>query len=167
MKITGFNSDIHISGKEGDAIDIQSLLNGAFKFCQQCQLCVLDNYISKWVSDLPTLPVGATVADELHFCSDDCFAQFARVKGIQSAVAKDSAAALPVTGAGAALKKLKAPVKEKAPEPAAPLPVAVPKSLKGVRYKSWTPGGLLLSLACARNSKFGFLLLHLLFFLIC
>jgi hypothetical protein len=127
-----------------------------FKFCQQCELCVLDNLVSKCVSDFPSLPSGLAANDQLHFCSSDCFTQFARAKGIQGTVAKDGGAA-PITGAGAVLKKMKPPVKEKAVEEAVPpLPVALPKTLKGVRYKSWTPGGLMLLLACARMNLMGF-----------
>lgn len=61
-------------------IDIQSILNGAAKFCRHCDVVILNNMIRKKVSDLPCLSKETDLLDEdedLFFCSSTCFMQFA------------------------------------------------------------------------------------------
>lgn len=61
-------------------IDIQSILNGAAKFCRHCDVVILNNLIRKRVSDLPFLykePDLLCDGDELYFCSSACYMQFA------------------------------------------------------------------------------------------
>ncbi|XP_063990116.1 histone-lysine N-methyltransferase 2C-like isoform X3 [Diachasmimorpha longicaudata] len=65
-------------GKEGAPIDIQSILNGAAKFCRHCDVVILNSLIRKKVSDLPFLSKDeAEPGDELCFCSAACYMQFA------------------------------------------------------------------------------------------
>lgn len=67
-------------GKEGAPIDIQSILNGAAKFCRHCDVVILNNLIRKRVSELPFLskePELLGDGDELYFCSSTCYMQFA------------------------------------------------------------------------------------------
>lgn len=67
-------------GREGTPIDIQSILNGAAKFCRHCDVVILNNMIRKKVSDLPCLNKNTDLLDEdedLFFCSSTCFMQFA------------------------------------------------------------------------------------------
>lgn len=67
-------------GKEGAPIDIQSILNGAAKFCRHCDVVILNNLIRKRVSELPFLskePELLGEGDELYFCSSACYMQFA------------------------------------------------------------------------------------------
>lgn len=59
-------------------IDIQSILNGAAKFCRHCDVVILNSLIRKKVSDLPFLSKEeAEPGDELCFCSAACYMQFA------------------------------------------------------------------------------------------
>lgn len=67
-------------GKEGAPIDIQSILNGAAKFCRHCDVVILNNLIRKRISELPFLykePELLGDGDELYFCSSTCYMQFA------------------------------------------------------------------------------------------
>lgn len=63
-------------GKEGAAVDIQTILNGLAKFCRHCDLVILNNLIKKKASDIPFLSVEEC-ADEIFFCSTMCFQTFA------------------------------------------------------------------------------------------
>lgn len=61
-------------------IDIQSILNGAAKFCKHCDVVILNNLIRKRISELPFLykePDLLGDGDELYFCSSTCYMQFA------------------------------------------------------------------------------------------
>lgn len=61
-------------------IDIQSILNGAAKFCKHCDVVILNNLIRKKISELPFLykePDLLGDGDELYFCSSTCYMQFA------------------------------------------------------------------------------------------
>lgn len=61
-------------------IDIQSVLNGAAKFCRHCDVVILNSMIRKKVSDLPFLAKDSELlleGDELYFCSSSCYMQFA------------------------------------------------------------------------------------------
>jgi histone-lysine N-methyltransferase MLL3 len=60
-------------------IDIQSILNGAAKFCRHCDVVILSNLIRKKVSELPFLAKDDLVenGDDLYFCSSTCYMQFA------------------------------------------------------------------------------------------
>jgi len=59
-------------------IDIQSILNGAAKFCRHCDVVILNSLIRRKVSDLPFLSKEeAEPGDELCFCSAACYMQFA------------------------------------------------------------------------------------------
>lgn len=81
-----------IKGKDGkEKIDIQSILNGAAKFCRHCDVVVLNNVISKKVSDFPGIPPaqlngseGAAVAidTDFYFCSSTCLMQFSITHGV-------------------------------------------------------------------------------------
>lgn len=61
-------------------IDIQSILNGAAKFCKHCDVVILNNMIRKKVSDLAFLAKDYELlsdGEELYFCSSACYMQFA------------------------------------------------------------------------------------------
>ncbi|KAI4497783.1 hypothetical protein M0802_007109 [Mischocyttarus mexicanus] len=67
-------------GKEGAPVDIQTILNGAAKFCRHCDVVILNSLIRKKVSDLPFLSKEeAEPGDELCFCSAGCYVQFALI----------------------------------------------------------------------------------------
>lgn len=61
-------------------IDIQSILNGAAKFCKHCDVVILNNMIRKKVADLAFLAKDYELlsdGEELYFCSSTCYMQFA------------------------------------------------------------------------------------------
>lgn len=61
-------------------IDIQSILNGAAKFCKHCDVVILNDLIRKKLSDLPFLAKDFELlseGEELYFCSSACYMQFA------------------------------------------------------------------------------------------
>jgi len=72
-------------GKE--AVDIQSILNGAAKFCRHCDVVVLNNIIKKKSADLPgvvlTKEDSLDGSDDFYFCSSTCFMQFSMSHGIK------------------------------------------------------------------------------------
>jgi histone-lysine N-methyltransferase MLL3 len=83
-------------GKEGAPIDIQSILNGAAKFCKHCDVVILKNMIRKKVSELPFLSKDSELlsdGDELFFCSMACYMQFALMHRSPS-IPEDKAAAI-------------------------------------------------------------------------
>jgi len=82
-------------GKEGAPIDIQSILNGAAKFCRHCDVVILSNLIRKKVSELPFLAKDDLVenGDDLYFCSSTCYMQFALMHRSPS-ISEDKAAAI-------------------------------------------------------------------------
>lgn len=82
-------------GKEGTPIDIQSILNGAAKFCKHCDVVILNNMIIRKVSDLPFLAKDSELmsdGEELYFCSVTCYTQFALMHRSPS-ISEDKAAA--------------------------------------------------------------------------
>ncbi|XP_059056838.1 histone-lysine N-methyltransferase 2C-like [Achroia grisella] len=72
-------------GKEGTPIDIQSILNGAAKFCRHCDVVILDSVVRAKASEFPLLSAnkgnaGEILCDsdsELFFCSPQCYERFA------------------------------------------------------------------------------------------
>lgn len=72
-------------GKEGTPIDIQSILNGAAKFCRHCDVVILDSVVRAKASEFPLLSAnkgnaGEILCDsdsELYFCSTQCYERFA------------------------------------------------------------------------------------------
>ncbi|XP_056641929.1 histone-lysine N-methyltransferase 2C-like isoform X3 [Diorhabda sublineata] len=81
-------------GKEGAPIDIQSILNGATKFCKHCDVIILSNMIRRKVSDLPFLAKDSELlsdGEELFFCSSTCYMQFALMHRSPS-ISEDKAA---------------------------------------------------------------------------
>ncbi|XP_063824510.1 histone-lysine N-methyltransferase 2C-like [Ostrinia nubilalis] len=72
-------------GKEGTPIDIQSILNGAAKFCRHCDVVILDSVVRAKASEFPLLSAnkgnaGEILCDsdsELYFCSTQCYQRFA------------------------------------------------------------------------------------------
>ncbi|XP_060525404.1 histone-lysine N-methyltransferase 2C-like [Cylas formicarius] len=83
-------------GKEGAPIDIQTILNGAAKFCKHCDVVILNNMIRKRLSDLPFLNKDSELlseGEELYFCSSTCYMQFALMHRSPS-ISEDKAAAI-------------------------------------------------------------------------
>ncbi|CAG9559873.1 unnamed protein product [Danaus chrysippus] len=72
-------------GKEGTPIDIQSILNGAAKFCRHCDVVILDSVVRAKASEFPLLAANKGNAEEilcdsdseLYFCSTQCYERFA------------------------------------------------------------------------------------------
>ncbi|XP_072939829.1 uncharacterized protein [Epargyreus clarus] len=72
-------------GKEGTPIDIQSILNGAAKFCRHCDVVILDSVVRAKASEFPLLSANKGNAEEilcdsdseLFFCSTQCYERFA------------------------------------------------------------------------------------------
>ncbi|KAG8236512.1 hypothetical protein J437_LFUL012798 [Ladona fulva] len=80
-------------GKEGDMAIIQSILNGATKFCRHCDVVIMNNLIRKKVSDLPFLSrEDLESGDDLYFCSTNCYMQFALTH--RSSVSEEKAATI-------------------------------------------------------------------------
>ncbi|XP_038110096.1 histone-lysine N-methyltransferase 2C isoform X3 [Culex quinquefasciatus] len=66
-------------GKEGAPIDIQTILNGAAKFCRHCDVVILNTLITAMPSEFPLLSSDASQeleSEELYFCSKACYRQF-------------------------------------------------------------------------------------------
>uniref|UniRef100_A0A1B0CW28 PHD-type domain-containing protein n=1 Tax=Lutzomyia longipalpis TaxID=7200 RepID=A0A1B0CW28_LUTLO len=66
-------------GKEGAPIDIQTILNGAAKFCRHCDVVILNSMIRAKASEFPLLTINNTTEllnDDLYFCSRACYKQF-------------------------------------------------------------------------------------------
>ncbi|XP_021938191.1 uncharacterized protein LOC110838870 isoform X2 [Zootermopsis nevadensis] len=82
-------------GKEGAPVDIQSILNGAAKFCRHCDVVILSSLIRKKASELPFLAKDDVVenGDDLYFCSSACYMQFALMHRSPS-ISEDKAAAI-------------------------------------------------------------------------
>lgn len=83
-------------GREGAPIDIQSILNGAAKFCKHCDVVILNNMIKKKVSELPFLFKDSELlgdGDDLYFCSTTCYMQFALMHRSPS-ISEDKVAAI-------------------------------------------------------------------------
>ncbi|CAG9863833.1 unnamed protein product [Phyllotreta striolata] len=81
-------------GKEGAPIDIQSILNGATKFCKHCDVIILSNMIRRKASDLPFLAKDSDLlgdGEELFFCGSACYMQFALMHRSPS-ISEDKAA---------------------------------------------------------------------------
>ncbi|CAB3379589.1 Hypothetical predicted protein [Cloeon dipterum] len=116
-----------LDGKEGAAINVQSILNDA-RFCRQCK-CWAKNYISKRASDLPQ-----------NILSINDVGQTTMEKGIASKQINHSSL-LKKSEKKAAEAKKNGTVKEEPmevdPPPGPPPP---PPSLKGIRFKTWSPG---------------------------
>lgn len=69
-------------GKEGTTIDIQSILNGAAKFCRHCDVVILDSVLRAKASEFPSLKSSnddllSDTDSELYFCSAQCYKRFA------------------------------------------------------------------------------------------
>lgn len=58
-------------------MDLQSILNGAMKFCRHCDVVITNNLMRKKASDLPL--VAKQGEDELYFCSSTCYMQLALI----------------------------------------------------------------------------------------
>lgn len=91
-----------IKGKDGkERIDIQSILNGAAKFCRHCDVVVLNNVIKKKAVDFPgvqsTQLNAGEAGDDFYFCSTTCFMQFSITHGVT--ITEEKAAAI-VTHSG-------------------------------------------------------------------
>lgn len=67
-------------GKEGAPIDIQTILNGAAKFCRHCDVVILNTIIRAKASEFPLLAINnnelVNDSDDLYFCSKSCYKQF-------------------------------------------------------------------------------------------
>lgn len=151
-------------GKEGAPVDIQSILNGTTKFCRHCDVVILGpGKITKKARLFASVPAGQDEEEEedYHFCSSNCFVQFAvatntpthSIEGKEanaivdhvsnteqlqqrrppSAAANNSAAA----SAAAASVVVAAARLSSAAKPPVP-PVEVPLKWKGQRYRQWT-----------------------------
>jgi len=71
--------------KDGrEVVDIQSILNGAAKFCRHCDVLILNNMIKKKVTDLPGMNKDTSIdpLDDFIFCSTTCFMQFSMTNGV-------------------------------------------------------------------------------------
>lgn len=63
-------------GKEGQPVDIQTILNGTAKFCRHCDVVILNNVIKAKSSEFPLLVNTELESDELYFCGKTCYKQF-------------------------------------------------------------------------------------------
>lgn len=103
-----------IKGKDGkEKIDIQSILNGAAKFCRHCDVVVLNNVTRKKAADFPGIAPsqlngsdGAAVDTDFYFCSSNCFMQFSITHGIP--IPQEDKAAAIVSHPGTDSNKIKA-----------------------------------------------------------
>lgn len=63
-------------GREGQPVDIQTILNGTAKFCRHCDVVILNNVIKAKASEFPLLVNTELESDELYFCGKSCYKQF-------------------------------------------------------------------------------------------
>ncbi|XP_063696250.1 histone-lysine N-methyltransferase 2C-like isoform X2 [Culicoides brevitarsis] len=67
-------------GKEGEPIDIQTILNGNAKFCRHCDVVILNQVVRAKSSDFPLLANNTNKlefeSEDLYFCSRSCYKQF-------------------------------------------------------------------------------------------
>lgn len=63
-------------GKEGQPVDIQTILNGTAKFCRHCDVVILNNVIKARANEFPLLINAELESDELYFCGPSCYKQF-------------------------------------------------------------------------------------------
>ena len=63
-------------GKEGQPVDIQTILNGTAKFCRHCDVVILNNVIKAKFSEFPLLVNTELESEDLYFCSKTCYKQF-------------------------------------------------------------------------------------------
>lgn len=63
-------------GKEGQPVDIQTILNGTAKFCRHCDVVILNNVIKAKASEFPLLVNTELESDDLYFCGKTCYKQF-------------------------------------------------------------------------------------------
>ena len=63
-------------GKEGQPVDIQTILNGTAKFCRHCDVVILNNAIKAKASEFPLLVNTEFESDEFYFCGKTCYKQF-------------------------------------------------------------------------------------------
>ena len=77
-------------------VDIQEILNGTARFCQYCEVVILDDSggVSKAKSELAVVRDPDQLADELHFCSQQCFSQFCSSQLTPAAAAERRVAAV-------------------------------------------------------------------------
>lgn len=75
-------------------VDIQTILNGPARFCQHCEVVILSDIITKQKWELPVLRQPEQLADQLHFCSSACLAQFSSSQLTPAAAAERRAAAV-------------------------------------------------------------------------
>ncbi|XP_043479344.1 histone-lysine N-methyltransferase 2C-like isoform X5 [Leptopilina heterotoma] len=81
-------------GKEGAPIDIQSILNGAAKFCRHCDVVILNTLIRKRVSEFSLMSKDdLEPGDEVCFCSAECYFQFSVIYKTCN-ISQDKAAAI-------------------------------------------------------------------------
>ncbi|KAG5672534.1 hypothetical protein PVAND_002656 [Polypedilum vanderplanki] len=63
-------------GKEGQPVDIQTILNGTAKFCRHCDVVILNNAIKAKANEFPLLVNTELESNELYFCGQTCYKQF-------------------------------------------------------------------------------------------
>lgn len=63
-------------GKEGQPVDIQTILNGTAKFCRHCDVVILSNAIKAKASEFPLLINTELESEEFYFCGKTCYKQF-------------------------------------------------------------------------------------------
>jgi [histone H3]-lysine4 N-trimethyltransferase MLL3 len=63
-------------GKEGQPVDIQTILNGTAKFCRHCDVVILNNAIKAKANEFPLLVNTELESDEFYFCGSTCYKQF-------------------------------------------------------------------------------------------
>lgn len=63
-------------GKEGQPVDLQTILNGTAKFCRHCDVVILNNAIKAKANEFPLLVNTELESDELYFCGQTCYKQF-------------------------------------------------------------------------------------------
>ncbi|KAJ1527759.1 hypothetical protein ONE63_007714 [Megalurothrips usitatus] len=85
-------------GKESDPVDIQTILNGAAKFCQHCDVVIVNNGIRKKASEIRSsktndFPFNNAEHDDIYFCSSTCYMQSALMHRSPS-ISHEKAAAL-------------------------------------------------------------------------
>lgn len=63
-------------GKQGQPVDLQTILNGTAKFCRHCDVVILNNAIKAKANEFPLLVNTELESDELYFCGQTCYKQF-------------------------------------------------------------------------------------------
>lgn len=146
-----------------EKVDLQWLIRSRMKFCRHCDVAVLTAGVRKKKSDIPYLckeEFEVNKDDEMMFCCEDCYEQFATAHrhARESQVAREEASAQAEAQrlklVFSSVQQQASPAKEQPPTPHSQdklrlragsaevgraYPPIMERKWKGLRYKRWEP----------------------------